>query len=69
MRPKKRGVIETETWRIVMDIQTNGATKNKTALLVVHIEEIIKKYGHVCNGISIVTGSVSDIENTGVSKW
>jgi hypothetical protein len=67
MQTKTRVV--TETWRIVMDVQTNGATEEETALLVLHMEQIVKRFGHVCKGFKVVAGSVSDIERTGESKW
>jgi hypothetical protein len=52
-----------------MDVQTNGATEEETALLVLHMEQIVKRFGHVCKGFKVVAGSVSDIERTGESKW
>ena len=55
----------TETWQVAIEISTEGATEDETALLIFHIEEMLLKQKVISRSFKISRVSVVDIHRTG----
>jgi hypothetical protein len=59
--PRVKKIIPSELWQVAIEVETAGATEEETALLIVHIQETIKRHRHICRGFRVQNASVVDI--------
>jgi len=59
------GLKPTETWQVSIEVDTEGATEDETALLIFHIEEMLLKQKVITRNFKISRVSVVDINRTG----
>ena len=63
--PRMSKLIPSEIWQVAIEVETAGATEEETALLIVHLQETIRKHRHICKGFRVQNASVVDIHRLG----